>query len=236
MNHCKFLNLIFLNKCQGRYIFCIRIILAVHICSKMVNVSIDKTLILGFEIACAAWIHMKKMLTLVWRFFFSQSRLQKETIRVKVTLPAWHQLKHPECFLNNITIIIFVSPCTNFHSHNFIQLATSFLNGLIYTDSFCFVLYLFWYSYMFFYPIYFLHLTHIGFYHFCKYLFGHLQSLPSLQNFITDCPTSTTYLTAIPNHQIYLFASFSTPTQTVRCGGRGFYFLGFWSLIQSCYV
>lgn len=168
--------------------------------------------------------------------FFSQSRLQKETIRVKVTLPAWHQLKHPECFLNNITIIIFVSPCTNFHSHNFIQLATSFLNGLIYTDSFCFVLYLFWYSYMFFYPIYFLHLTHIGFYLFCKYLFGHLQSLPSLQKFITDCPTSTTYLTAIPNHQIYLFASFSTPTQTVRCGGRGFYFFGFWSLIQSCYV
>lgn len=54
MNHCKFLNLIFLNKCQGRYIFRIRIILAVHICSKMVNVSKDKTLILGFEIACAA--------------------------------------------------------------------------------------------------------------------------------------------------------------------------------------
>lgn len=28
--------------------------------------------------------------------------------------------------------------------------------------------------------------------------------------------------------------SFSTPTQTVRCGGRGFNFLDFWSLIQRC--
>lgn len=56
------------------------------------------------------------------------------------------------------------------------------------------------------------------------------------QTFFTDYPTSTT-LNSIttPNQQIDSFAlSFSTHIQTVRCVGRGFNFLGLWSLIQRC--